>query len=85
MDPLDPITQAIFLKPHVRLMALGLRHSRLTKGQILDKTERVTGKTYPRGRHTTPSLHQAYLDLKAITDGLKKPTDGQRKNADPQR
>lgn len=41
--------QAIFLKGHLRLLAVGLQPPRgVRKGDILKKASAITGKNYPR-------------------------------------
>jgi len=57
-DPGSPRVQAIFLKAHLGLYALGMRHSILSGSDILNATSKITGKTYKRGQYT-----QARADL----------------------
>ena len=51
-DPSSPRVQALFLRYHVKLMAQGLNHSKLTRTRALELASRLTGKTYKRGRHS---------------------------------
>ena len=40
--------QAVFLKGHLRLLAVGLQPRGIRKGDILKKASIITGKHYPR-------------------------------------
>lgn len=42
--------QAIFLKAHLKLMAAGFRHSKVSPREMLDKAGAITGKKYKRGQ-----------------------------------
>lgn len=55
--------QAVFLKGHLKLMSLGMKNSRFSGRQMLDKAAAVTGKTYKRGQYDL-----AVQDLQAIID-----------------
>jgi hypothetical protein len=59
-NPSDPIIQAIFLKPHLRLMSLGMTHSRLRQSDVLAAATALTGKPYKRGK---PGLEAALNDV----------------------
>lgn len=43
--------QAVTLRGHCRLMALGMTHSRLTKTRVLQLAGKITGVKYKRGQH----------------------------------
>lgn len=43
--------QAVFLKSHLGMMALGMRNSRMTGTQLLRKASDITGKHYRRGQY----------------------------------
>lgn len=49
-DTSSPLVQAIFLKAHCRLLAVGMNPPRgLTKREVLDKVSKITGNKYRRG------------------------------------
>jgi hypothetical protein len=52
-NPADPTTQALFLKLHLKLMAKGLKHSRMSGTTLLGKVSALTGRTYKRGQYQT--------------------------------
>jgi hypothetical protein len=56
--------QAIFLKGHLRLLAVGLQPSRgIRKGDILKKASLITGVTYKRTAYLDAANDlQAYLN-----------------------
>lgn len=58
--------QAIFLKGHCQLMAMGLTHSGLSKTKVLQLAGEITGKKYKRGQHGI-----AAADLKAFLEETK--------------
>ena len=49
--PTDPRVTAMFLRFHVKLMAKGMSHSRLSRTRALELASQITGKTYTRGQH----------------------------------
>lgn len=65
IDPQDPEQfkrfQVIMLKPHLRLLAMGMKNSQFTGQQILDKVSALTGKPYKRGQYK-----QALKDLEDV-------------------
>jgi hypothetical protein len=63
MDPASRHSQAIFLKAHLRMFAVGMRNSQLSGTDVLKKATAVTGKAYKRGQYNT-----AIEDLKAVID-----------------
>jgi hypothetical protein len=65
-NPKDPVIQAIFLKPHLRMLARGMKSSRMTGKQVLQLATDLTGNTYKRGQY-----HAALTDLVRIIDGVK--------------
>ena len=65
-NPQDPVIQAIFLKPHLRMLARGMKSSRITGSQVLRLASDLTGNTYKRGRY-----HAALTDIVRIIDGAK--------------
>jgi hypothetical protein len=62
-NPGSPKVQAIFLKAHLRLLAAGMKHSRLSGKDILAKAGKITGQSYKRGQYT-----RAIADLQAVID-----------------
>ena len=50
-DPRSAHVQAIFLRGHLRLLAKGMKNSRLTGTQILSAATAVTGRSYKRGQY----------------------------------
>lgn len=52
-NPADPLVQAKFLKIHLKLMAKGLKHSRMSGTALLGKVSALTGRTYKRGQYQT--------------------------------
>ncbi len=59
--------QAVIIRGHCRLMAVGMTHSRLTKTQILAMAGSITGVTYKRGQHSV-----AATDLTTMIDRGKQ-------------
>jgi hypothetical protein len=55
---------AIFLKAHLRGMAAGMKHSRMSGKDLLAKATLLTGKPYKRGQYDA-----AITDLDAIING----------------
>lgn len=68
-EPAAAPVQATFLRAHLRLMAVGMKNSRMTGRQMLDKATAITGKDYKRGQYGV-----AVNDLTAIIDAAKKAT-----------
>jgi hypothetical protein len=52
-NPADPLVQAKFLRIHLKLMAKGLKHSRMSGTTLLGKVSALTGRTYKRGQYQT--------------------------------
>jgi hypothetical protein len=52
-NPADPLVQAKFLKIHLKLMAKGLKHSKMSGKTLLGKVSALTGRTYKRGQYQT--------------------------------
>jgi hypothetical protein len=52
-NPADPLVQAKFLKIHLKLMAKGLKHSRMSGTTLLGKVSALTGWDYKRGQYQT--------------------------------
>jgi len=50
-NPTDLRVQATFLRFHVKLMAKGMNHSKLSRTRALELASQITGKTYKRGQH----------------------------------
>lgn len=50
-NPADPMVQAKFLKIHLKMMAKGLRHSKMSGTTLLGKVSALTGRTYKRGQY----------------------------------
>jgi hypothetical protein len=65
-NPARPEVQAIFLKAHLKLAKVGMRHSTLTKTDLLRKASAVTGKKY--SSRSAEDLVRAIADLQMIVD-----------------
>ena len=50
-NPADPMVQAKFLKIHLKIMAKGLKHSKMSGTTLLGKVSALTGRTYKRGQY----------------------------------
>lgn len=50
-NPADPMVQAKFLKLHLKMMAKGLKHSKMSGTTLLGKVSALTGRTYKRGQY----------------------------------
>ena len=50
-NPADNRVLAIFIRAHVKCMAAGLNHSKMTRTKALELAGLITGKTYKRGQH----------------------------------
>jgi len=64
----DAVLLAIFLKAHLRLFSVGMKHSRMSGKDVLSKASAVTGVAYKRGQYD--------LALKDITAFIKEHTNG---------
>lgn len=42
---------AVFLKGHLKMMAVGMKNSRISGAQMLAKATQITGTTYKRGQY----------------------------------
>ncbi|QDP65322.1 MAG: hypothetical protein Unbinned200contig1000_62 [Prokaryotic dsDNA virus sp.] len=42
---------AVFLKGHLKMLALGMKNSKLSGTQILKAASQITGKKYKRGQY----------------------------------
>lgn len=62
-NPSSPHVQAIFLKGALRLMSVGISHSRMTKTEALAIATTLTGNKYKRGQYVA-----AIQDLQTIID-----------------
>ena len=62
-NPSSPHVQAIFLKGALRLMSVGISHSRMTKTEALTIATTLTGNKYKRGQYVA-----AIQDLQTIID-----------------
>lgn len=60
------LEQAIYVRAHCRVMAVGMHHSRISKTRMLEIAGNITGKSYKRGQHA-----QAAEDLTAYIEGEK--------------
>lgn len=67
-NPADARVQAIFLKAHLHLFSVGLKHSRMSGKDVLSKASAITGVAYKRGQYD--------LALKDITAFIKEHTNG---------
>jgi len=50
-NPADNRVLALFIRAHVKCMAAGLNHSKLSRTKALQLAGQITGKTYKRGQH----------------------------------
>ena len=50
-NPANPRLLAIFIRAHVKCMAAGMNHSKLTRTRALELASQITGKAYKRGQH----------------------------------
>lgn len=62
-NPGRPEVQAAFLKSHLKMMAVGMTHSRISKTAMLAKASAITGKKY-----TSKKIGEAIADLQKIVD-----------------
>jgi len=54
---------AVFLKPHLKLLSVGMKNSQFSARQLLDKATAITGKKYKRGQYDL-----AVQDLQSVID-----------------
>lgn len=59
----DPKMRALFLKAHLRLQIVGMRHSKLSRRDILQRCVGITGKSYV---NTIDGCKAALEDLQQI-------------------
>ena len=50
-NPANPRMLALFIRAHVKCMAAGMNHSKLTRTRALELASQITGKAYKRGQH----------------------------------
>ena len=50
-NPANPRMLALFIRAHVKCMAAGMSHSKLSRTRALELASQITGKTYKRGQH----------------------------------
>jgi hypothetical protein len=50
-NPRDARIQAIFIRAHLRMLAAGMKNSRLSGTQILKAVSSITGHVYKRGQY----------------------------------
>lgn len=62
-NPSAPIFQATLLVGHLKLLALGMKHSRLSGKDLLALASAITGKSYKRAQYA-PAID----DLKAFIE-----------------
>ena len=62
-NPDHPVVQAIFLKAHLRMLIVGLKHSRMSGARILEHASTITNKPYKRGQYK-----QALADIIAFIE-----------------
>lgn len=55
--------QAAFLRAHLRLLRVGMKNSKLTRRQILEKVTAITAKKY---RNSSDGVDDALEDIKEI-------------------
>ena len=61
VNPTKPEVQLILLRSHLRLYAVGMRHSRMTGKDLLARVGLILGKTYRRGQY-----NQAIQDINSF-------------------
>ena len=64
----DAVFLAIWLKPHLKLMSVGMKHSRMSGKDVLSKASAITGVAYKRGQYD--------LALKDLIAFIKEHTNG---------
>lgn len=64
----DAVFLAVMLKPHLKLMSVGMKHSRMSGKDVLSKASAITGVAYKRGQYD--------LALKDLTAFIKEHTNG---------
>lgn len=70
-DPASPHVQAVFIRAHLRMVAVGGQpRAPLTRGGLLNKAANLTGKPYGRGEYKA-----AIADLTALLESLDKGND----------
>lgn len=62
-DTRDARIQAIFVRAHLRMLAAGMKNSRLSGTKILEAASKLTGHIYKRGQYAI-----ALEDLQRIID-----------------
>jgi hypothetical protein len=62
-NPRDARIQAIFVRAHLRMLAAGMKNSRLSGTKILEAASKLTGHIYKRGQYAI-----ALEDLQRIID-----------------
>jgi hypothetical protein len=67
-NPARPEVQAIFLKAHLKLHALGMKARGVRGGDLLKKAGVITGQTYKRGEY-----RRAFDDLKTYIENATRP------------
>lgn len=50
-NPARPEIQLVFLRAHLRLLAVGMKNSRLSGTELLRKVSAITGRAYRRGEY----------------------------------
>ena len=61
VDLTKPEVQLILLRSHLRLHAVGMRHSRMAGKDVLARVGLILGKTYKRGQY-----NQAIRDINSF-------------------
>ena len=74
--PADRIVQAVFLKGHIRLMNLGMTHSKLKKGDVIAKINTVLGTSFTNRQGV--AAEQALKDFLEKHLPKEKPVNGTR-------
>lgn len=72
IDPARPEIQAAFLRAHLRLQAVGLGHTQLSRRTILDKAGDITGAVYP---NSIKGCHRAIAQLTAFIEESHNATE----------
>jgi len=57
----DPLVRLAFLKSHLRLLSVGMKHSRISGKEILQCVTDITGTQYKRGQYK-----QALAEIESI-------------------
>ena len=60
-DATNPLVRLAYLKAHLRLLSVGMKHSRISGKEILQCVTDITGTQYKRGQYK-----QALAEIESI-------------------